>query len=103
MKTKLKIIIFVIAMLIIICIGSRVEAASASITATKTTATVGENVTISVNINAAAWNLKVSGAGVSGGNIVGYDSNGSNTSTTKTYSLNKFNGRYNRRFYRFKH
>lgn len=88
MKTKLKIIIFVIAMLIIICIGSRVEAASASITATKTTATVGENVTISVNINAAAWNLKVSGAGVSGGNIVGYDSNGSNTSTTKTYSLN---------------
>ena len=88
MKTKLKIIIFVIAMLIIICIGSRVEAASASITATKTTATVGENVTISVNINAAAWNLKVSGAGVSGGNIVGYDSNGSNTSTTKRYSLN---------------
>lgn len=88
MKTKLKIIIFVIAMLIIICIGTRVEAASASITATKTTATVGETVTISVNINAAAWNLKVSGEGVSGGNIVGYDANGSNTSTTKTYSLN---------------
>ena len=88
MKTKFKIIIFVIAMLVIICIGSKVEAASASITATKTTATVGENVTISVNINAAAWNLKVSGTGVSGGNIVGYDSNGANTSMTKTYSLN---------------
>ena len=91
MKIKLKTIIFIIFMLAVICISSKVQAASASISATKTTATVGDNVTISVSINAAAWNLKVSGTGVSGGNIVGYDPDGANTSTTKTYSLSTSN------------
>lgn len=88
MKTKLKAIIFVIFMLAVICISSKVQAASASISASKTTATVGDSVTITVSINAAAWNLKVNGTGVSGGNIVGYDPEGVNTSTSKTYSLN---------------
>ena len=87
MKTKLKAIIFIIFMLAIICISTKVQAASANISATKTTATVGDSVTISVSVNAAAWNLKVSGTGVSGGNIVGYDPDGANTSTSKTYSL----------------
>ena len=87
MKTKLKAIVFMIFMLAIICIGTKVQAASASISATKTTATVGDSVTISVSINAAAWNLKVTGTGVSGGNIVGYDPDGANASTSKTYSL----------------
>ncbi len=88
MKTKLKAIIFAIFMLAIIGISSKVQAASASIRATKTTATVGDSVTITVNINAAAWNLNVSGNGVSGGKIVGYEPEGNNTSTTRTYSLN---------------
>lgn len=91
MKTKLKAIVFIIFMLVVICISSKVQAASANISATKTTATVGDSVTISVNINAAAWNLKVNGTGVSGGNIVGYDPDGANASTTKTYSLNTSN------------
>ena len=87
MKTKIKAIIFAIFMLVIIGVSSKVQAASASISATKTTATIGDSVTITVNINAAAWNLKVTGSGVSGGSIVGYDPDGANTSTTKTYSL----------------
>lgn len=91
MKTKLRLIVFIIFMLFIICINTKVQAASATISATKTTATVGDSITISVNINAAAWNLKVNGTGVSGGNIVGYDPDGANTSTTKTYSLNTSN------------
>lgn len=88
MKTKLKIGIFAIFMLIMLGFSTNVQAASANISATKTTATVGDSVTITVNINAAAWNLKVTGSGVSGGSIVGYDPDGANTSTTKTFSLN---------------
>lgn len=91
MRTKVKAIIIVIFMLLIIGISSKVQAASASISATKTTATVGDSVTITVNINAAAWNLKVTGNGVSGGNIVGYDMEANNISTTKTYKLNTAN------------
>lgn len=87
MKTKVKIIISIIFILTILGISSKVQAASASITATKTTATVGDSVTITANINAAAWNLKVTGNGISGGNIVGYDPDGNNTSTTRTYTL----------------
>lgn len=88
MKIKSKIFMLIILMIGIICISTKVHAAGASISASKTTATVGDTVTISVNINAAAWNLKVSGTGVSGGSIVGYDPEGANTSTTKTYTLN---------------
>lgn len=88
MKTKLKIIIFALVTLGIITISSKAQAASASVSATKTTATVGDSVTITVNINAATWNLKATGTGISGGKIVGYDPDGNNTSTTKTYSLN---------------
>lgn len=88
MKTKIKSIVFAVFMLAIIAISSKVQAASANIGATKTTATVGDSVTITVNINAAAWNLKVTGNGVSGGSIVGYDPDGVNTSTSKTYALN---------------
>lgn len=88
MKTKIKTIIFAVLMLGIIGITSKVQAASANISATKTTATVGDSVTITVNINAAAWNLKVTGNGVSGGSIVGYEPEGNNTGTTRTYSLN---------------
>lgn len=91
MRTKVKAIITAIFMLLIIGISSKAQAASASISATKTTATVGDSVTITVNINAAAWNLKVTGNGVSGGSIVGYDMEANNVSTTKTYKLNTAN------------
>lgn len=91
MKTKIKAILLTITMLLTIGICSKVQAASASISATKTNATVGDSVTISVNINAASWSLKVNGNGISGGSIVGYDPDGNNTSTSKTFKLNTSN------------
>ncbi len=64
MKKRLLIIIF--GIILSIFIGTaKVEAANANITASRTTVEVGENVTITVNFTAAAWNLKVSGEGVS--------------------------------------
>lgn len=88
MKINIKRIFTVIFTISLLLICSKVQAASANISATKTTATVDDNVTINVNINAAAWNLKVSGNGVSGGSIVGYDSDGNNKSTSQSYALN---------------
>ena len=88
MKTSIKIILIIVFALGIMFINSKVQAASASISASKTSATVGDSVTISVSINAAAWNLRVSGNGISGDSIVGYDSDGNNTTTSKTFTLN---------------
>lgn len=87
MKTRTKIILITIISFVIMGLYSTVQAASASINPSKTTATVGEKVTITVNINAAAWNLSISGSGISD-SIVGYDGDGNNISTTKTYTLN---------------
>lgn len=88
MKTKIKTILFLILMLFVIGIGSKVQAASANISATKTSAIVGDSVTITVSINAATWNLKVSGNGISGDSIVGFNSDGNNQSSSKTFALN---------------
>ncbi len=64
MKKRISIIVF--GIILAIFIGTvKVEAASADITATKATAEVGDNVSITVNFTAAAWNLKVSGEGIS--------------------------------------
>lgn len=65
---------------------NNVLAASASISTSSQSATVGDNVTITVNVNAATWNLKISGSGISD-SIVGYDPDGNNTSTSKSYTL----------------
>lgn len=88
MKTKFKVILFTILTLAIIGICSKVQAASANISATKSSAIVGDSVTITVSVNAATWNLKVSGNGISGDSIVGYNADGNNQSSYKTFSLN---------------
>lgn len=88
MKTKIKTILFLILMLFIIGLSSEVQAASANISTTKTSAIVGDSVTITVSINAATWNLKVSGNGISGDSIVGFNSDGNNQSSSKTFALN---------------
>ena len=62
-----KILIAVLITVAIMVIGNiKVKAASAEITALNQTAEVGDNVTITVKFTAAAWNLKVSGNGITG-------------------------------------
>lgn len=87
MKNTIKILLLSIFILAMLSMLTCVNAATANITASKTSATVGDNVTITVNINAAAWNVSVSGGGVSG-SIVGYNDDAVNMQTTKTYTLN---------------
>ena len=60
-------------------------AASASITAAKKTAYVGDKVKVTVTVKAAAWNLKVSGS--ASGDIIGFNMDGKNQTTTKTYTV----------------
>ena len=60
-------------------------AASASITADKKTAYVGDKVKVTVTVKAAAWNLKVSGS--ASGDIIGFNMDGVNQTTTKTYTV----------------
>lgn len=61
------------------------HAASASITAAKKTAYVGDKVKVTVTVKAAAWNLKVSGS--ASGDIIGFNMDGKNQTTTKTYTV----------------
>lgn len=88
MKFSTKKIWTIIITILLLLICSKVQAASASISATSSSVTEGDNVTVNVSIYAAAWNIKVSGNGVSGGSIVGYDSDGNNKSTSQSYALN---------------
>ena len=75
-------------LVIMFMLGINVYAATANISASKTSAYVGDTVTINVSINAAAWNLNVSGNGINGGAITGFNMEGVNQTTTKSYSLN---------------
>ena len=88
MKTTKKILLISLIFIGIILLSTNVQAASASISASKTSATAGDSVTINVSVNAAAWNLRVSGNGISGDSIVGYDSDGNNVSTSRSFTLN---------------
>ena len=89
MKTKIKSVLAIIITLVIIGIGSNVYAASAKIKASETSVTAGDSVTITVSISAGAWNLEVSGAGISDSIVGNIDVDGEieNKSTTKTYTL----------------
>lgn len=87
MKKTIKTIFFIIFMWLALAVVSKVNAASATITAKPTTATVGEKVTVTVSINAATWNLNVSGSATD--SIVGYNEDGENATTTKTYTVTK--------------
>ena len=86
MKKGLLKSLLLLILAIIFITNPKVDAASASISASKTSAYVGDKVTITVTSKAGAWNLSVSGSGVSD-SIVGYDLDGNKT-TTKTYTLN---------------
>jgi len=88
MKKIIKGTMLIIVFMILGIFLNNIYAATASISASKTSAYVGENVTINVSINAAAWNLSVSGNGVNGGPITGFNMEGTNQATTKSYSLN---------------
>ena len=88
MKRKLKGLLSIIIYIILIYVGNNIYAASANISATKTTAYVGDSVDVNVIVNAAAWNLSVSGNGITGGSITGFNIEGVNQTTTKIYTLN---------------
>ena len=85
MKKTLKYIFLTILAWGLLSIFSSANAATASINANKTSANVGDSVKVTVSINAASWNLKVSGS--ASDTIVGYNSDGENQKTTKTYTI----------------
>lgn len=87
MKKIIRILLLTIFALIGISAMSNVKAASASIKASKNPANVGDKVTITVTINAAAWDLKVSGNGISSDQYVDNTNDGNNATTTKTLTL----------------
>ena len=77
----------IISAILLLTVGIvKVDAASASIKASKTTATVGESVTVTVTVTGAAWNVKVSGSGISE-TIAGYNDDAVNETKTKTFNL----------------
>ncbi len=88
MKKILKKIILVNVFLSVIIFASSIYAATANISATKVEAYVGDAVNINISINAAAWNLNVSGSGITGENITGFNMEGTNQSINKSYRLN---------------
>lgn len=85
MKKTIKFIFLTLFIWIVLSALSTVNAASATIKANKTSATVGDSVKVTVTVNAAAWNLKVSGS--ASGDIIGYNSDAENQTTTKTYTI----------------
>lgn len=87
MKTK-KILIAILILIVALLIGTvKVEAASAEIYASKATAEVGENITITAKFTAAAWNVKVSGNGISGSSYASQTSDLSEAENVKTFKL----------------
>lgn len=95
MKTKKIISIIVLAIIFSLMMALRVEAASVSIYANNNEVTVGTKVTITISGNAAAWDLQVSGTGISTTPIVGYTSDAENGKFSKTISFTpKSTGKY---------
>lgn len=60
-------------------------AASVTVKAAKTTAYVGDKVKVTVTVKAAAWNVYVSGS--ASGDIIGFNMDAKNQTTTKTYTV----------------
>lgn len=87
MKKTIKALFVIIFAIGIMSICSKVNAASATISASNTNVTVGDSVTITVKYTAAAWNLSVSGNGVSSASYVGNTDDAKNASATKTITL----------------
>ena len=80
------IMFFAIAYLIIS--NSASNAATAGISASSRSVSAGDSVSINVSVNAIAWNLKVSGSGVSDSIVGGNLDELANKSTSKSYKLN---------------
>lgn len=87
MHKEIKIFLTTILFFAIVSLFSKVNAASANISANKTTATVGDSVTITVKFTAAAWDLTVSGTGVSSAHYTDTTDDAKNKTTTKTLTL----------------
>lgn len=87
MKNK-KILVTIFILIMILVIGTiNVKAASYNIEANKKTVEVGEKVTITVKFVAAAWNVKVSGNGITGATYASQTSDLSEVETVKTFEL----------------
>ena len=87
MKNK-KILVTIFILIITLLIGTiNVKAASYEIGASKKTVEVGEEVTITVKFVAAAWNVKVSGNGITGASYASQTNDLSETETVKTFKL----------------
>lgn len=87
MKSK-KILIVILTLIAILLVGTiKVQAASAEIYASKTTVEVGEDVTITAKFTAAAWNIKVSGNGISGASYASQTSDLSEAENAKEFKL----------------
>lgn len=87
MKYKKILITFLIMIAIVMIGNTKVEAASAEISTPNQTVEVGDNVTITVEFTAAAWNLKVSGNGISGESYASQTSDLTEAKTEKTFKL----------------
>ena len=83
------IMFFAIAYLLIS--NSTSNAATAGISASSRSVSAGDSVSINVSVNAIAWNLKVSGSGVSDSIVGGNLDELANKSTSKSYKLNTSN------------
>lgn len=90
-KKQLALIRLVLSILLIVFIlevlTTKVDAASASLTASSTSVTVGTKVTVTAKGTAGAWDLEISGDGVSTAKIVGYTDDGENGSFSKSLSF----------------
>lgn len=65
----------------------KTDAASTSLTASSTSVTVGTKVTVTAKGTAAAWDLEISGDGISSTKIVGYTDDAENGSFSKSVSF----------------
>ncbi len=87
MKSK-KILITIFILIAALLIGTiKVQAASVNIEASKKTVEVGDEVTITAKFTAAAWNIKVSGSGISGASYAAQTSDLSEAENVKTFKL----------------
>lgn len=89
MKVKkiLNIILFVFIVTYIILGNNIVNAAGFDISATANDVKVGDKVTINVSFTAAAWNITVSGNGITGASYASQTDDLSEKTTTKTFAL----------------
>lgn len=85
---KIKKAIFILAFIMSVVLGTQIaNAASYDLSATSTDVNVGDKVTIKATFTAAAWNINVSGNGISGGSYASQTDDLSEKTTTKSFDL----------------